>query len=72
MPRLAKKIEEQLLNENPDLKARGLRPIVLWGPDTEAPGFEDELRRDFEAIRNSPEEEEILDFIEKVGDWPRD
>jgi hypothetical protein len=72
MPKLSKKIEKQLLEENPDLRAQGLRPRVVWVPDTEAPGFEEELRRDFEAIRNSPGEKEILDWIEQVADWPKD
>lgn len=72
MSRLPKRIEEQLLSENPDLKARGLRPIIRWVPDTDAAGFEEELRRDFGAIRNSPEEQEILNWIEQVGDWPKD
>ena len=72
MSRLAKKIEEQLLNENPDRKAKGLRPVVLWIPDTDGPAFEEELRLDFEAIRNSPEEQEIMDWIEQVADWPKD
>ncbi|MBA3517171.1 MAG: antitoxin MazE family protein [Rhizobiales bacterium] len=72
MSRLAKSIEEQLLAENPELRAKGLRPILVWVPDTDEPGFEEELRRDFEAIRSSAGETEILDWIEQVADWPRD
>jgi hypothetical protein len=72
MPRLAKKIEEQLLNENPDLKAEGLRPVVFWVPDTDSPEFQESLRCQLESIRTSPEEQEILDWIEQVYDWPQD
>ena len=72
MGHLAKEIEEQLLNEYPELRNRGLRPFVIWGPDTRASGFEVELKQDFEAIRNSPQEREILDWIEQVSDWPKD
>ena len=72
MPRLAKKIEDQLLNENPDLRAKGLRPEVVWVPDTDAPGFREQIERELEAIRNSPEEQEILDWVEQVHDWPKD
>ena len=72
MARLAQKIEEQLLNEHPDLKARGLRPYVFWGPDTKASEFRDDLKQDFDAIRESPQEREIIDWIEQVSDWPKD
>jgi hypothetical protein len=72
MPRPAKNIEEQLLDQHPELKARGLRPLVLWGPDTRDPAFNEELRQDFEAIRKSLQEEAVLNWIEQVSDWPKD
>jgi hypothetical protein len=72
MPKLSKSIEDQLFRENPEMRAKGLRPEVVWVTDTEAPGFRDDLERQIEAIRNSPGEKEVLDWIEKVGDWPRD
>ena len=72
MPRLAKKIEEQLLSENPQLRAEGLRPIVLWVPDTDAPGFAEEMRRQSLLAAASEGEREIHDWIEAVYEWPRD
>ena len=72
MPRLAKQIEEQLFQENPEKKAQGLRPVVMWVPDMESPDLQDQIRRDIEAIRNNPGEAEIMDWIEKVADWPKD
>lgn len=54
------------------MRAKGLRPVQIWAYDTSAPGFREEIERELEAIRNSPEEEEILDWIEKVADWPTD
>lgn len=72
MPRLAKHIEEQLLAENPELRAQGLRPVVNWVYDESSPEFQEALDRQLEAIRNSPEEAEILDWIEQVADWPKD
>ncbi len=54
------------------MRAKGLRPVQIWGYDTSAPGFREELDREFAAIRESPEEQEILDWIEQVADWPRD
>ena len=68
MPRLSKKIEEQLLEENPDLRAQGLRPRVIWVPNTEAPGFQEDLRRQIQAINSSPDNEEVLDFLDQAAE----
>ena len=46
---------------------QGLRPRVLWLPDTKDPKFVAEARRQARAIANSPAEEEDMDFIESVS-----
>ena len=51
------------------LKAKGLRQIHLWVPDTKQPGFADELRRQVTSLKGAPEEQEALDFIEETADW---
>jgi hypothetical protein len=51
------------------LKARGMRQIVLWVPDTRRPGFADEIRRQLALVEESPEDQETLSFIEAAGDW---
>lgn len=51
------------------LKARGMRQIVLWVPDTRRPGFVDEIRRQLALVEKSPEDREALSFIEAAGDW---
>ena len=51
------------------LKARGLRQIVLWVPDTRRPGFADEIRRQLTLVEERPEDREALSFIEAAGDW---
>jgi hypothetical protein len=51
------------------LKAKGLRQIHLWVPDTKQPGFADELRRQVASLKGAPEEQEALDFIEETADW---
>jgi hypothetical protein len=51
------------------LKARGMRQIVLWVPDTRRPGFADEIRRQLALVEGSPEDREALSFIEAAGDW---
>jgi hypothetical protein len=56
------------------LRAKGLRPIETWVPDTNAPGFAEEARRQALAIANSPYDEEDQAFVESLaeGDDPTD
>ena len=51
------------------MRAQGLRPVQIWVPDTRAPGFAEELRRQCALLRDDPEEQEILDFIDAATDW---
>jgi len=51
------------------LKARGLRQIQLWVPDTSRPGFIDELRRQVGVVESADEDREALDFVERAGTW---
>lgn len=50
------------------LRAAGLRPLQIWVPDTRRPGFADECRRQSLALRNDPQEREILEWLETVAD----
>jgi len=49
------------------LRAQGLRPIQIWVPDTRAPGFADEARRQSRLVDADDEFDEIMDFIERVS-----
>ncbi|MGH7815236.1 MAG: antitoxin MazE family protein [Candidatus Binataceae bacterium] len=51
------------------LRAQGLRPIQIWAPDTRAPGFAAECRREARLINRSRGEREALRFIAEVADW---
>jgi hypothetical protein len=53
-------------------RAERPRPLQHSVYDKTAPGFAEEIRRECEAVRRSPEEAEVLDFIEQVADWPDD
>jgi len=48
------------------MRAQGLRPIQLWVPDTRDPAVIAEIRRQSLALRGTPGEEEIMDFIEAI------
>ena len=51
------------------LKARGLRQIQLWVPDTTAPDFPAMIERQLRQVEKTPEDRETLDLIDKVADW---
>jgi hypothetical protein len=51
------------------LKAKGLRQIVLWVPDTRRPGFTKEMRRQLALVEMDANDRDTLDFIEAAADW---
>jgi hypothetical protein len=44
------------------LRAQGLRPVQIWVPDVDAPGFKSEVRRQIRRL-DPAQETEDLDFI---------
>jgi hypothetical protein len=53
-------------------RAAGLRLVQLWVPDTRAPGFAAECRRQCRLLHGDPAEADATAFIERAGDWERD
>jgi hypothetical protein len=52
------------------MRAAGLRPVQIWVPDTRAPDFAAECRRQAERINAAARtEEDALAFIAAIGDW---
>jgi hypothetical protein len=50
-------------------KAKGRRLLRIWVPDTRTPEFQAEARRQALLLRNAPDEEEVMAFIEAVSDY---
>lgn len=48
---------------------KGMKMLRIWVPDTKAPGFAAEARRQAALLRDAPEEREALDFIEAAADF---
>lgn len=46
------------------LRAKGLRPVQIWLPDTKDPKFRAEAQRQMKIISQSREEKEIMAWIE--------
>jgi hypothetical protein len=49
------------------MRALGLKPIQIWVPDVNAPGFEEEARRQARLIAISPHEAENQAFIDAIS-----
>jgi hypothetical protein len=49
------------------LRGRGLRPIQIWVPDTRAPNFAAEARRQSLAINAADEQDRAMEWIETVS-----
>lgn len=57
-------VAERVSKRRAALRAAGLRPVQIWVPDTRREGFAAECRRQSLLLRDDPQENEILDFIE--------
>jgi hypothetical protein len=49
------------------LRSQGLRPVQIWVPDIDAPGFRNEVRRQIRRL-NAGHEAESLAFIAAVAE----
>ena len=48
------------------MKAAGLKPVTIWLPDVNAPGYAGQLAREIEIINNSPDEKLILEQLSNI------
>jgi hypothetical protein len=71
MPRVAKKklsSREKVRSYRVRMRARGLRPIQLWVPDTRTTRFAKEAHRQSLAVAKSSREREDQAFVDAVAD----
>jgi hypothetical protein len=53
------------------MRRQGLRPLQIWVPDRNAPGFAEELQRQVRAIVESEQEKDDMAFVEAISaEWP--
>lgn len=69
MPTKPKSAPSKMQAYRERLRAQGLKPVQIWVPDVDAPGFEEELRRQVAAL-NKADEAAAMAFIEAVMDDP--
>ena len=54
------------------LRARGLRPIQIWVPDTRTAAFKVEAHRQSQIVAQGPHARRDQDFIDAISLQPRD
>ena len=54
------------------LRARGLRPVTIWVPDTRSVDFIAEARRQASLLARSPYQKDDQAFIDTISDWKLD
>jgi Protein of unknown function (DUF3018) len=64
---MAMDAKEKVREYRARLRARGLRPVQIWVPDTRSPAFLAEARRQSLLLRGDPGEQDILDFTEAAA-----
>jgi hypothetical protein len=48
------------------MKAAGLKPVTIWVPGVNAPGFKEQIAREIELINNSADEKLILEQLSNI------
>ena len=59
---------ERVRQHRDGMRREGFRPVHIWVPDTRAPGFAEECRRQSLLLKQDPHEKEALDWLEQVAD----
>jgi hypothetical protein len=50
------------------LRARGLRPVQIWVPDTSSSDFSDKCRQQSLLVKGDPLDDDINEWLEAVAD----
>ncbi len=68
----ARPSREKVREHRARMRAQGLKPIVIWVPDVNAPGFAEEVHRQCLRVANSPQEADDLAFVASIATsaWP--
>ena len=67
-PEIANAPRDKVRRHRARLRARGLRPLQVWVPDTRAPGFSEEARRQALAVARSEHAEADQAFIDAISE----
>ncbi|MDO9562665.1 MAG: antitoxin MazE family protein [Bradyrhizobium sp.] len=51
------------------MKAAGLKPVTIWIPDVNAPGFREQIARAIEVINADAESQRVMDEMLALSDF---
>lgn len=60
-------VNERVRKHRETLRKAGYRPVTIWVPDTRAPQFIEQCRKQSAAL-NKQDEKEIMDWMDGVRD----
>ena len=67
-PQGSKTARDKVRRHRDRLRQQGLRPLQIWVPDTRAPGFPEEARRQALAVAGSGHAESDQAFIDAISE----
>lgn len=62
-------VNERVATYRQKMRAAGFRPVQIWVPDTNAPGFREEAARQSAILAAAPDDQTVLQEIEAIGDF---
>jgi hypothetical protein len=51
------------------MKASGLKPVTIWVPDVNAPGFKERIAREVEIINADAESQRVMEEMLALADF---
>jgi Protein of unknown function (DUF3018) len=51
------------------MKAAGLKPVTIWVPDVNAPGFKERIAREVEIINADAESQRVMEEMLALADF---
>ena len=61
---------QRVRDHRAQLREQGLRPVQIWVPDVNAPGFAEEAHRQSRAVSNSSWSVDDQAFVDAISAWP--
>ena len=62
-------VKERVRSHRNRLRNAGLKPVQIWVPDPNAPGFAAECRKQSLLIQNDPNDLFDLESFAEIADW---
>jgi len=51
------------------MKAAGLKPVTIWVPDVNAPGFKEQIAREIELINADADSQRVMEEMLALADF---